>query len=71
MVGSAEEQVAETGSSGFTPTVYTGHAETRSGLRTLDLAGARAAQASRLGNLSYVQKRRIDFDPVREKILPF
>jgi hypothetical protein len=35
------------------------------------LAGARSAQASHLGNLSYVQKRRIDFDPVREEILPF
>jgi len=35
------------------------------------LAGARSAQASHLGNLSYVQKRRIDFDPVREEVLPF
>jgi predicted dehydrogenase len=32
--------------------------------------GHRSAQASHLGNLSYVQKRRIDFDPVREEILP-
>ena len=35
------------------------------------LAGHRSAQASHLGNLSYVQKRRLDFDPVREEILPF
>ena len=35
------------------------------------LVGARSAQASHLGNLSYLQKRRIDFDPVREEILPF
>jgi predicted dehydrogenase len=35
------------------------------------LAGARSAQASHLGNISYVEKRRIDFDPVREEILPF
>ena len=35
------------------------------------LAGHRSAQASHLGNLAYVQKRRIDFDPVREEILPF
>ena len=35
------------------------------------LIGHRSAQASHLGNLSYVQKRRIDFDPVREEILPF
>jgi hypothetical protein len=34
------------------------------------LVGHRSAQASHLGNLSYTQKRRIDFDPVREKILP-
>jgi predicted dehydrogenase len=34
------------------------------------LVGARSAQASHLGNLSYEQKRRIDFDPVREEILP-
>ena len=30
-----------------------------------------SAQASHLGNISYMQKRRIDFDPVREEILPF
>ena len=35
------------------------------------LIGHRSAQASRLGNISYMQKRRIDFDPVREEILPF
>lgn len=35
------------------------------------LIGHRSAQASHLGNLAYVQKRRIDFDPVREEILPF
>jgi predicted dehydrogenase len=35
------------------------------------LAGARSAQASHLGNISYVEKRRIDFDPIREEILPF
>lgn len=35
------------------------------------LIGARSAQASHLGNISYMQKRRIDFDPVREEILPF
>jgi len=35
------------------------------------LIGARSAQASHLGNISYMQKRRIDFDPLREEILPF
>jgi hypothetical protein len=34
------------------------------------LAGHRSAQASHLGNIAYMQKRRIDFDPVREEILP-
>jgi predicted dehydrogenase len=34
------------------------------------LVGHRSAQASHLGNISYMQKRRIDFDPVREEILP-
>jgi predicted dehydrogenase len=34
------------------------------------LIGHRSAQASHLGNISYVQKRRLDFDPVREAILP-
>ncbi|MGD0199788.1 MAG: Gfo/Idh/MocA family oxidoreductase [Bryobacteraceae bacterium] len=33
------------------------------------LIGHRSAQASHLGNISYVEKRRIDFDPVREQIL--
>ncbi|MEO8593753.1 MAG: Gfo/Idh/MocA family oxidoreductase [Candidatus Solibacter sp.] len=35
------------------------------------LIGHRSAQASHLGNLSYMQKRRLDFDPIREEILPF
>jgi predicted dehydrogenase len=35
------------------------------------LIGHRSAQASHLGNISYMQKRRIDFDPIREEILPF
>jgi predicted dehydrogenase len=35
------------------------------------LIGHRSAQASHLGNLAYIQKRRLDFDPVREEILPF
>lgn len=35
------------------------------------LIGHRSAQASHLGNISYTQKRRIDFDPIREEILPF
>ena len=34
------------------------------------LIGHRSAQASRLGNLAYLQKRRLKFDPVREEILP-
>ncbi len=34
------------------------------------LIGHRSAQASHLGNISYVEKRRLDFDPVREVILP-
>lgn len=34
------------------------------------LIGHRSAQASHLGNIAYVQKRRIDFDPIREEILP-
>jgi hypothetical protein len=34
------------------------------------LIGHRSAQASHLGNLSYIQKRRIDFDTTREEILP-
>jgi predicted dehydrogenase len=35
------------------------------------LAGHRSAQASHLGNIAYMQKRRIDFDLVREEIQPF
>ncbi|HJZ97530.1 MAG TPA: Gfo/Idh/MocA family oxidoreductase [Candidatus Solibacter sp.] len=35
------------------------------------LIGHRSAQASHLGNISYMQRRRIDFDPIREEILPF
>jgi predicted dehydrogenase len=35
------------------------------------LVGHRSAQASHLGNIAYMQKRRIDFDPVREEIMPF
>jgi predicted dehydrogenase len=35
------------------------------------LIGHRSAQASHLGNIAYIEKRRIDFDPVREEILPF
>jgi hypothetical protein len=34
------------------------------------LIGHRSAQASHLGNIAYVQKRRLQFDPVREEILP-
>jgi predicted dehydrogenase len=34
------------------------------------LIGHRSAQASHLGNLAYLQKRRIDFDPIREEIMP-
>jgi predicted dehydrogenase len=32
--------------------------------------GHRSAQASHLGNIAYVQKRRLEFDPIREEILP-
>jgi hypothetical protein len=32
--------------------------------------GHRSAQASHLGNIAYLQKRQIHFDPVREEILP-
>jgi predicted dehydrogenase len=35
------------------------------------LIGHRSAQASHLGNIAYMQKRRIDFDIQREEILPF
>lgn len=34
------------------------------------LIGHRSAQASHLGNLAYLQKRRIKFDPQREELLP-
>jgi predicted dehydrogenase len=34
------------------------------------LIGHRSAQASHLGNIAYVEKRRIAFDPIREQILP-
>ncbi|HZS52872.1 MAG TPA: Gfo/Idh/MocA family oxidoreductase [Bryobacteraceae bacterium] len=34
------------------------------------LIGHRSAQASHLGNISYAQRRRIDFDMQREEILP-
>jgi predicted dehydrogenase len=34
------------------------------------LIGHRSAQASHLGNIAYLQKRRIKFDPIREEILP-
>jgi predicted dehydrogenase len=32
------------------------------------LVGHRSAQASHLGNLAYLEKRRINFDPIREQI---
>ncbi len=35
------------------------------------LIGHRSAQASHLGNIAYLERRRIDFDPLREEILPF
>jgi predicted dehydrogenase len=35
------------------------------------LIGHRSAQASHLGNIAYLEKRRIDFDTQREEILPF
>jgi len=34
------------------------------------LAGHRSAQASHLGNIAYLEKRRIKFDTIREEILP-
>jgi predicted dehydrogenase len=34
------------------------------------LVGHRSAQASHLGNIAYLQKRRLNFDPIREEILP-
>lgn len=33
--------------------------------------GHRSAQASHLGNIAYLQKRQLHFDPTREEILPF
>jgi predicted dehydrogenase len=45
--------------------------ETRQLPRGDVLIGHRSAQASHLGNIAYVQKRRLRFDPVREEILPF
>ena len=34
------------------------------------LIGHRSAQASHLGNIAYLEKRRIAFDPVREQVMP-
>jgi hypothetical protein len=34
------------------------------------LIGHRSAQASHLGNIAYMEKRRLSFDIVREKIMP-
>jgi predicted dehydrogenase len=34
------------------------------------LIGHRSAQASHLGNIAYLEKRRLRFDPIREEILP-
>ena len=34
------------------------------------LIGHRSAQASHLGNIAYLEKRRLKFDPIREEILP-
>jgi hypothetical protein len=34
------------------------------------LIGHQSAQASHLGNIAYLQKRRLEFDPMREEILP-
>jgi hypothetical protein len=34
------------------------------------LIGHRSAQASHLANIAYLEKRRIEFDQVREVILP-
>jgi hypothetical protein len=33
--------------------------------------GHRSAMASHLGNIAYMERRRIHFDPDREEILPF
>jgi predicted dehydrogenase len=35
------------------------------------LIGHRSAQASHLGTMAYLEKRRIDFDPIREEVLPW
>lgn len=35
------------------------------------LIGHRSAQASHLGNIAYMEKRRLEFDIIREKIQPF
>jgi predicted dehydrogenase len=35
------------------------------------LIGHRSAQASHLGNIAYMEKRRLAFDTLREKIMPF
>jgi hypothetical protein len=32
--------------------------------------GHRSALASHLGNIAYVEKRRIVLDPIREEVLP-
>jgi hypothetical protein len=34
------------------------------------LIGHRSAQASHLGNIAYMEKRRLEFDIIREKIMP-
>lgn len=34
------------------------------------LIGHRSAQASHLGNIAYMQKRRLEFDTIREQIMP-
>jgi hypothetical protein len=34
------------------------------------LIGHRSAQASHLGNIAYMEKRRLHFDTIREKIMP-
>jgi len=33
------------------------------------LAGHRSAQASHLGTMAYVEKQRINFDPLREEVM--
>ena len=34
------------------------------------LVGHRSALASHLGNIAYLERRRIELDPIREEILP-